>query len=539
MRRTLTTAALAILLSTFAYDESRAHGGAVAATPSAHAPQPRQALRPTLVVVITVDQLRADYFTRFAEQLTGGLRRLADHGAFYTNAFHDHAITETAPGHASVLSGRHPRGTGILRNSTGVQDPQAPLIGAAGPGASPFRFRGTTLIDWLRFADPRSRALSVSRKDRGAILPLGRAKQAAVWYSDDRFTTSRYYGDTLPTWVAQFNARELPRRTAGRPWTLLLPASAYPEADDVAQESGGMNVTFPHAAPGDSALAARFLPEFPWMDDLTLALALEGMHAMELGRGPHPDVLAISLSATDAIGHRYGPDSREVHDQILRLDRILGAFFDTLFTRIDSSQVLVALTADHGVAPYPGVVSRDPNRGARSVDLGPVVLPFLAALRARGVDSGAVYFEQPTLFAKRDALERAGVNADSAFRAFAAAVRRVPGVERADLLRSLGARDTVRDVIARRWLHMYPPDAGAEVVVTLAPYNVPGPAYAHHGSPHHYDAHVPLIFYGAPFRAGKQREMARVVDLAPTLARALGVVPSERLEGRVLRSAFR
>lgn len=533
MHGSLTAATLALVLITASHEESHGAPRAAPTAPQAQAP------RPTLVVVITVDQLRTDYFTRFGGQLTGGLRRLYDRGAFYTNAHQDHAVTETAPGHASVLSGRHPRSTGIVRNSVGVQDPQAPLINAAGPGASPFRFRGTTLVDWLRFADPASRALSVSRKDRGAILPLGRAKQPAFWFSDGRFTTSRYYGDTLPDWVEEFNRRELPRRTAGRPWTLLLPDSAYPEADDVAQESAGINVTFPHAAPADSTQAARFVPEFPWMDDFTLALALEGTRAMELGKGPHADVLAISLSATDAIGHRYGPDSRELHDQVLRLDQALGAFFDTLFTRIDSSRVIVALTADHGVAPYPGVVSRDPNGNGKVVDVGLVVSPFLRTLRERGVDSTVVYYEGGTLFANRAGLARAGLNADSVFRAFAAAIRQLPGVQRADLPRTLAVRDTVRDAVARRWLHMYPSDAGAEVVVTLAPYHVYMAGYAQHGSPHDYDTRVPVVFYGAPFRAGRQREAARVVDIAPTLAQALGVPPSERLEGRVLRSAFR
>src|ERR671914_209302 len=149
-------------------------GVASAQQPSSPQPAGR---RPQLVVFLTVDQLLPAYFERYNRQLTGGLARLYRDGAVFTNAFQDHAVTETAPGHASTLSGRFPRGTGIVSNATGVGDPQAPLVdGARGFGASPYRFRGTTLIDWLRFKDPRSRALSVSRKDRGAILPLGRAK---------------------------------------------------------------------------------------------------------------------------------------------------------------------------------------------------------------------------------------------------------------------------------------------------------------------------------------------------------------------------
>jgi len=170
------------------------------------------------VVFFTVDQMRPDYFDRWARQLTGGLGRLSRQGAFFTNAFQDHAITETAPGHSVTMSGRFPRSTGIVRNAAGVEDPQAPLLTSRDPGASPFRFRGSALIDWLRIKDPRSRALSISRKDRGAILPLGRAKQNVFWYatSNGQFTTSRYYADTLPDWIRRVNARRVPQRFAGQ-----------------------------------------------------------------------------------------------------------------------------------------------------------------------------------------------------------------------------------------------------------------------------------------------------------------------------------
>src|SRR5918992_5857172 len=203
-------------------------------------PLPDPARAPTLVVFFTVDQLRPDYFERWRTQLSGGLARLARGGAFYSNAFQDHALTETAPGHAATMSGRFPRRTGIARNSAGVQDPQQPLIEARGPGASPFRFRGTTLTDWLRSKNPLTRALSVSGKDRGAILPIGRDAQHVFWFAaPGLFTTSTYYADTLPDWVRRFNERRLPDSMMVRPWTLLMPDSAYAEPDSVAEEANG------------------------------------------------------------------------------------------------------------------------------------------------------------------------------------------------------------------------------------------------------------------------------------------------------------
>src|SRR5919108_5649310 len=310
-------------------------------------PPRRSASKPRLVVVITVDQLRPDYLDRYRNQLRSGLAMLLKQGAVFTEAYHDHAITETAPGHATILSGRWPAHTGIIRNLAGVQDSAASLVGISGPGgASPARFRGTELFDWLKAAEPGARALSVSGKDRGAILPIGRAKEQVYWYVGGYFTTSRYYADSLPLWVRAFNAQRVPFRAAGTQWTLLLPEREYPEADSVPYENQGGDFTFPHRLPDDSGRAAVSFENTPGIDSLTLAFALEGLRALRLGVRGATDLLAVSLSGTDYIGHRYGPDSREIHDQVLRLDRYLGRFFEQLFVRYGGGNVLIVLTAD-------------------------------------------------------------------------------------------------------------------------------------------------------------------------------------------------
>jgi arylsulfatase A-like enzyme len=511
-------------------------------SPAAARAQGATPARPTLIVFLTVDQMRSDYVDRWRGQLTGGLARLAQHGAFFTNAFQDHAVTETAPGHSVTMSGRFPRSTGLLRNTAGVEDPQAPLVTSRDLPASPYRFRGSVLMDWLRNRDARSRALSISRKDRGAILPTGRAKQNVFWYatSNGEFTTSRYYADTLPSWIREVNARRVPQRTAGQAWNLLKPASAYAEPDSVSAENNGRNFTFPHIQPADTARAAADLPTTPWMDPFTLDAALAGLQALQLGTGPQTDILAVSLSATDYIGHRYGPDSREQHDNILRLDRALGLFIDSLYKLRDSSKIEFALTADHGVTSYPDVEARRAGgRPAVFYDLAPAAASLRSALRADHVDTTAVTLDGPLVYVNRDAFAQAGVAPDPILRRFADVVRRIRGIARIDRVRDLSSRDTVHDAVTRRWIHMIPPDSPVEWVITPVEGAYPaGATIAEHGLPYDDDAHVPVIFYGPWFAPGRHAERALVVDIAPTLAHVAGVPPTERLDGRVLTQAF-
>ena len=529
MRRTLTTLASAMTLA----------APLAAQAPARMIPAPGQT--PTLVVFITVDQLREDYLTRFAPQFTGGLGRLVRGGAFFTNAMLDYATTETAPGHATGMSGRFPRSTGIVSNTLGVYDPGAPVIGNARAFASPFRFRGGTLTDWLRMKDPRTRALSVSRKDRGAILPLGRSHQDVFWYdgASGNFTTSTYYAAALPSWLEAVNGRRLAAAQAGRAWTPLLPDSAYSEPDSVVWENFGTNFMFPHYLPADTAAAMRALPDSPYMDELTLQVALTGMKQLNLGAGTWTDVLAVSLSTTDAVGHRYGPASREMHDQILRLDRALGAFLDSLYAVRDPAHVVVALTADHGVAPIPEEYVLQEHKPAQRVDLSSVALRMDTALAARGADPEDFRFEDAMLFVNRAGLMRAKIDVDSVVRAFSAEASKVPGVLKVYRTADL-AKDTARDPSARRWYHSLPPDYPVELVVVLQPFSVFG-TYAPgiHGSPYDYDNRVPVIMYGAPFKPGQYAAPSLVVDLAPTLAWVTGTVPTDRVDGKVLWTALK
>lgn len=503
--------------------------------------------RPRLVLFITVDQLRPDYLTRWDSQFTGGFRRLLDEGRFYINGVHDHAITETAPGHASTMSGRFPYSTGIASNSAGVNTSTAPLVDSEGVGASPFRFRGTTLTDWLRARQPNARILSVARKDRGAILPIGAGKHPVFWYAQrsGRFTTSTYYADTLPAWVRAFNAEDhAGTKYAGRVWEPLLSLDNYPEPDSVQAESAGQEPAFPHKLPDDFELARNAIIGHPWMDQMTLDFAWRGVREMDLGASAsRTDLLAVSLSTLDAIGHRWGPDSREVHDHMLRIDRMLGAFLDSVYALRGRENVVIALTADHGVAPIPEVRSTwgDNSRASRlaSRDLEPVIAGVAPTIQRLRLDPTAFNLDWVVLEVDRSKVEGKAAEVREVAREFARLARRVRGIQRVDVIDDLVRADTVRDNYARRWLHMFRPGGEAIAVITMEPYWLYGSAIATHGSPHDYDAKVPVLFAGPAFRPGVDSSAARVVDMAPTLAHLLGIPPLEKLDGIVLGGAFR
>jgi predicted AlkP superfamily pyrophosphatase or phosphodiesterase len=482
-----------------------------------------------LVVALTVDQVRPDYLERWRGELPGGLGRLLREGVFFPHGEQDHAITETAPGHSTLMSGRSPASTGIASNDLGVTDPQSLLIESAIVGASPRRFQGTTLFDWMVAHDSATRGFSVSRKDRGAILPIGRAKVPVFWYAEGRFTTSRYYGDTLPGWLREWNARDPVAKLKGTAWNPLRDPSSYPELDDRRFEGGGSDVVFPHLLPDDWTGAASQLAESPYMDSLTLDVALQGARALMLGMRDGTDFLAISLSTTDAIGHKWGPGSREMHDQVLRLDHWLGWFLDSLTTMVPADQIAISLSADHGVTEFP-----EAGSGGRMATPGAVrLLNQWAASRYR-LNLGAI-LESGLMLADVPALGARGVNVDSLSESLAAEIRKTPGVRAVYTPKSLAAA-SASDHEAGRWRRQIPPGTSWLVAVAIDDGWVWGTSKSStgHGTTNLTDVRVPILFRIPGVRSAVVTRTVRTVDIAPTLAAVLGVKPTQPVEGVVL-----
>lgn len=482
---------------------------------------------PRLVVALVLDQFRPDYLDRWQGEFTGGLARLLQHAVFYRHGEQDRAMTETAPGHATMLSGRSPASTGILSDNLGVGDPQSPLIGSNGGGASPRRFIGSTLVDWMLAHDTATKVLSISFKDRSAILTVGRAKVPTFWYSAGRFTTSKYYADSLPPWLIAWNAGDPIAKLKGMTWSLSRESSFYPEVDDRLFERGGIDRVFPHLLPDDWASAASAIERFPVSDSLTMDVTLRGVRAMNLGRRDGTDLLALSLSATDYVGHEWGTGSREMHDHLLKLDRWLGVFLDSLATIVPQDQMIVTLTSDHGGQDWP-----EAGKGIR-VSLRPQVQALNGwAKRRWRIDLGAARTDG-LLSGDFAALKARGVNVDSLADAVAAEVRAMPGVRKVYTPRSL-AHDQSLD--AMRWKRALPPTLSWLVATSVDDGVVVdyGSTITGHGTTNVADVEVPLMFWVPGLKPARIERHARTIDLGPTLAALLGIRPTERVEGVAL-----
>lgn len=517
---------------------------------------------PKLVVVIVIDQMRHDYLHRFGRYFgKGGFNLFLQRGAVFDGAHYEHAITSTCPGHAVVLTGSHGDVNGVIANSwydvaTGhdvycAADSLVNLIGASGEGRSPRNLIGSTVGDEMALATGgRSRIVTVAGKDRSAIMLGGHLADAAYWSEDTLFVSSTYYMKELPAWVRRFNASRAVTSYAGKAWERLLPVAVYASAgpDDGAAEEvvAGRSRTFPHIMP-DLSSTERFVTSFefsPFHNEVIAEFAMRAVTEEGLGTDEDPDLLAIGFSAVDRVGHAYGPHSHEVMDLIVRTDRVLERLFSFLAKRVGLANTLIVLTADHGVAPLPEVVtSINPGAGAGRVKPATIARAAKAALEARfgaAPSPGWIVHESaPTLYLNARALESRGISVPEAELVARAAVEKVPGVEEAWTSAEL-RQQRLQGAHTRAALSFYPGRSGS-VYYEMAPYVLltEEPTGAEHGSPWDYDTHVPLLWFGASIRPGVYTRRVSIADIAPTLAAILRISAPAGFQGRVLEEVVR
>ena len=510
-------------------------------------------VHPKLVVVLSIDQMRADYLTRFAPLYTGGLRTLSQRGAVFSNARYRHAANETGPGHSVLLSGQHPSHSGIVANEwwdpllkraiNVVDDPLHRPLGGEGRSASPVNALSVTVGDALKVKNRRSRVVGVSFKDRSAILMAGRLGDAAYWYEipGGNFITSSYYAREAPQWLTRWNARRLPDQYAGKLWTRLLPDEQiyrkYAGADAIEGEWDRKDTVFPHAIRGTPPSRA-FYDDFrrtPFADEVTLSAALEAMKAHALGQDEDTDVLAIGFSATDVIGHTYGPDSHESMDQLLRLDAVLETLFNEIDASVGLARTVFVLSADHGALP---LVENLAVRGVAARRASPKVLEDAVrkalALRFPGVDGLIAYFATDVYFdeevMRANHLDRAAVE-QTAIEALLSTGLVEKVYTHADLMPP-HSDDPVRRLFQNSFFQ--PRSPHLSVLVKKYVYLNAQPGGTGHGTAHDYDRHVPVVFMGDKIRAGVYDAECGPEDIAPTLAHLLGVAFHKEYDSRLL-----
>lgn len=507
--------------------------------------------QPKLIVAILVDQLRFDYLERYRTQyVERGFRLLTDDGAFMTFAHYDYFPTVTAPGHASVFSGAPPAIHGIIGNDWFDKRTRKSLYCCADPTVtgigttakegqmSPRNFIGGNFADELRLRF-RSKVVGISMKDRGAIFPAGKRPTGAYWFEakSGSFITSSYYLAELPAWVRDFNGRKRAAEFLGQVWDRLLDAEAYERADDLVGEgnlAGEKKPIFPHtvAFPKPSAdatakpapLDCENILATPFSNQLLAEFARAAIEGERLGEGDGPDLLTVSFSAIDVCGHRFGPYSQEVQDITLRLDRQLAELFDYLEKRFGLANVVITLTADHGVMPAPEFAAAQGLDGQRTDEVA-LMSDLLAKLSERFGSASLLLSKRlyaGNLYFNHDALRE----------------RQIAAVELADFIREWAlatgkfqacySREQLLDgrtpgPLGQRAFNGYNAERSGDVVLINKPFMIPGTGKTGttHGSPYSYDTHVPVIFRGTAFQPGRYAEKFNISDFVPTLCAAL------------------
>ena len=547
--------------------------------------QPAPPKRPRLVLLIVVDQFRYDYLERFGDLFApNGLKRLVRDGASWTQSNYDHMPTYTAPGHGTMMTGAYPAESGIIGNEwldrasgkrvTSVSDESVKLLGGIPTDAasSPSRLMASTVGDELRLAtNDRAKVIGISVKDRSAILPAGRHANAAYWFSitTGAMVSSTYYFNQMPAWVTNFNAAKRADKYFGAKWERLLPEGEYLKRAGVDNPSwekvsaSGDTNSFPHTITGGLTAPGRnfyiALDYSPFTNDIIGSFAQEAIVNEQLGQDDDTDVLTVSFSANDYVGHRFGPYSQEVMDVTLRTDRTIATLLDFVNARVGLANTLVAFTADHGVSPIPEHAAALGLGGGR-VQFRDVMGKIQAAITARYNPQGKLpdpsldyllrfnegaasreWFINSTIYFNYDALKRDGVNLEEFSHVVVSAALTVPGIARCfSRLQLLRGATSVTDPIERRVLHGFYPSRSGDVVMVAEPYKyIAETITATHGSAYSYDTHVPMIIMGPGVNAGRYLEAASPADIAPTFSALLRITAPTNSTGRVLMEALR
>lgn len=522
-----------------------------------------QAQRPKLVVGIVVDQMRHEYLQRFESKFTdGGFKRLQREGFEAKNTHYNYIPTYTAPGHASIYTGTTPKYHGVIGNNWYSRalgrsvycagDTTVEAVGGSSKNGfiSPRNMVANTITDELKLTlNFKSKVVGVSIKDRGAALPAGHTPDGAYWFDSrtGEFMTSTFYFDELPKWVQKFNKRKLVDQYLSQTWETTLPIDQYTEstADDVPYERGfkGKDTpTFPYDLADLRTKNGPYslISSTPFGNSLVMDLAKAAIKGESLGSDDVTDFLAVSFSSTDYVGHNFGPNSIELEDTYIRLDRDLESFLQLLDEQIGEGEYLVFLTADHGVVANPQFLL-DNNLPGGYFSAKDLSSALEEAVQAKFGQDLMLDFSNTQVFLDRPAIAAAGLDLLEVQEFVVSVLMESPFIAEAIPAFDLQHADYV-DPLRRLLFNGYNRQRSGDVLIVMNPGYLSddyGNKGTSHGSGFTYDTHVPLLFFGAGVTAGSTVSPTYITDIAPTLAMLLNIsMPNAAVSGQPIKEIF-
>ena len=517
--------------------------------------------RPKLVVGIVIDQMRYDYLYRYHDKYTtNGFRRLMDGGFNARNNHYHYAATYTGPGHAAIYTGSAPALNGIVGNdfydrTLGrmmycAEDTTVSTLGNTGDAGkmSPRNLLVTTIGDQLKLAtDGRAKVIGIALKDRGAILPAGHAANGAYWFDskDGNFISSTFYGKELPSWVQAFNARKLPEQFISQKWEPTLPMNQYTESttDDQPYEAtlpGEAKPVFPHEFAVQAGGAKyEVLRATPYGDQLTKEFALAALNGEKLGQNGVTDMLCVSFSSPDYIGHAFGTHAIETEDNYIRLDRQLADLFAQLDATVGKGQWLAFLSADHGAADAPGF-SQQYRIPASVKTYGEVNDAVKSALeKAYGPGQWVLTYFNQQVYLNHDLMAEKKLAMTDAYELIKRTLLKQRGIVNVLNLHNLNA-DALPTLQADLFRNVYFPSRSGDIyVMQQAGWFEGRTKGTTHGTTYAYDTHVPFLLYGWGVRPGQTFRRTHIYDIAPTITALLNILEPSGCIGDPVEEAIK
>lgn len=500
--------------------------------------------RPKLVVGLVVDQMRWDYLYRYYNRYSnGGFKRMVNEGFSAENTFIPYTPTYTACGHSSIYTGSVPAINGIIGNDwydpqlkRGVYCAEDTTVKTVGSNTraglmSPKNLLTTTITDELRLATNfKSKVIGISLKDRGSILPAGHSANAAYWFDGGTgdWITSTHYMNQLPSWVVEYNKLKMADKYFEKNWNTLYPIETYDQSTTDNKEYEGKSrgeqaPTFPHPFKLYAGKNYDMIKSSPYGNTMTLELAKLAINSEHLGQGTSTDFLAVSCSATDYVGHQYGPNSIEAEDTYLRLDKDLEQFFNYLDTKIGKGNYLVFLSADHGAAHVPGFMAENKLPGGLFND-SPIIKSLNTTIEEKfKVKKAIITSTNSQFYFNHQAIKDANADFDAIKALAIATIKEQDGVMDAVDLTKL-ASSTLPDPIKKAITNGYNARRSGDIYYILkSNYFEGGKTGTTHGAWFPYDSHVPCVFMGWNVKPGKTNKTHYMTDIAATLAAMLHI----------------